>query len=83
MADLTSNFLGIKSPNPFWLASAPPTDKAYNIAAYRQIPLVLGLSQRGDVIHGIEDAFDILVRHIEAVHSAKTEAEKHGVIFIA
>ena len=32
MADLTSNFLGIKSPNPFWLASAPPTDKAYNVA---------------------------------------------------
>ena len=23
MADLTSDFLGIKSPNPFWLASAP------------------------------------------------------------
>ncbi len=31
MADLSSNFLGIKSPNPFWLASAPPTDKAYNV----------------------------------------------------
>jgi dihydropyrimidine dehydrogenase (NAD+) subunit PreA len=31
MADLTTNFLGIKSPNPFWLASAPPTDKAYNV----------------------------------------------------
>jgi len=31
MADLNSNFLGITSPNPFWLASAPPTDKAYNI----------------------------------------------------
>jgi dihydropyrimidine dehydrogenase (NAD+) subunit PreA len=31
MADLTSDFLGIKSPNPFWLASAPPTDKAYNV----------------------------------------------------
>ena len=31
MADLTSTFLGIKSPNPFWLASAPPTDKAYNV----------------------------------------------------
>ena len=29
MADLRSNFIGIKSPNPFWLASAPPTDKAY------------------------------------------------------
>ena len=31
MADLSSEFLGIKSPNPFWLASAPPTDKAYNV----------------------------------------------------
>lgn len=31
MADLSSNFLGIHSPNPFWLASAPPTDKAYNV----------------------------------------------------
>jgi dihydropyrimidine dehydrogenase (NAD+) subunit PreA len=31
MADLRSSFAGIKSPNPFWLASAPPTDKAYNV----------------------------------------------------
>ncbi len=31
MASLTTNFLGIRSPNPFWLASAPPTDKAYNV----------------------------------------------------
>jgi dihydropyrimidine dehydrogenase (NAD+) subunit PreA len=31
MADLSANFIGIKSPNPFWLASAPPTDKAYNV----------------------------------------------------
>jgi dihydropyrimidine dehydrogenase (NAD+) subunit PreA len=23
--------VGIKSPNPFWLASAPPTDKEYNV----------------------------------------------------
>ncbi len=29
-ADLTTTFLGISSANPFWLASAPPTDKAYN-----------------------------------------------------
>jgi len=36
MADLRSNFAGIKSPNPFWLASAPPTDKAYNVVrAYK------------------------------------------------
>ena len=31
MADLTSDFIGIKSTNPFWLASAPPTDKEYNV----------------------------------------------------
>ncbi|MCY3982600.1 MAG: NAD-dependent dihydropyrimidine dehydrogenase subunit PreA [Roseovarius sp.] len=31
MADLTSNFIGIETPNPFWLASAPPTDKEYNV----------------------------------------------------
>ena len=31
MADLRSSFIGIKSPNPFWLASAPPTDKEYNV----------------------------------------------------
>jgi len=31
MADLRSNFLGIKSPNPFWLASAPPTDRETNV----------------------------------------------------
>src|SRR5438874_8180933 len=26
MADLKVDFCGIKSPNPFWLASAPPTN---------------------------------------------------------
>ncbi|MCP8940607.1 NAD-dependent dihydropyrimidine dehydrogenase subunit PreA [Alsobacter sp. SYSU M60028] len=31
MADLRTNFLGIKSPNPFWLASAPPTDREVNV----------------------------------------------------
>jgi dihydropyrimidine dehydrogenase (NAD+) subunit PreA len=31
MADLTTEFLGITTPNPFWLASAPPTDKEYNV----------------------------------------------------
>jgi dihydropyrimidine dehydrogenase (NAD+) subunit PreA len=31
MADLRTRFAGISSPNPFWLASAPPTDKEYNV----------------------------------------------------
>jgi len=28
---LESNFCGIKSPNPFWLASAPPTNSGYQV----------------------------------------------------
>ena len=32
MADLRADLAGIKSPNPFWLASGPPADKAYNVA---------------------------------------------------
>ncbi len=31
MADLSTNFCGIKSPNPFWLASAPPTNSGHQI----------------------------------------------------
>jgi dihydropyrimidine dehydrogenase (NAD+) subunit PreA len=31
MADLSWSVGGVKSPNPFWLASAPPTDKKYNV----------------------------------------------------
>ena len=31
MVDLRNDFLGIKSPNPFWLASAPPTDRETNV----------------------------------------------------
>ncbi|NLH81983.1 MAG: NAD-dependent dihydropyrimidine dehydrogenase subunit PreA [Phyllobacteriaceae bacterium] len=31
MADLRVDFVGIKAPNPFWLASAPPTDKKVNV----------------------------------------------------
>jgi dihydropyrimidine dehydrogenase (NAD+) subunit PreA len=31
MVDLSINFGGIKAPNPFWLASAPPTNSGYQI----------------------------------------------------
>jgi dihydropyrimidine dehydrogenase (NAD+) subunit PreA len=31
MVDLRTDFLGIKSPNPFWLASAPPSDRKTNV----------------------------------------------------
>ncbi|MBI1859046.1 MAG: NAD-dependent dihydropyrimidine dehydrogenase subunit PreA [Candidatus Melainabacteria bacterium] len=31
MANLECNFAGIKSPNPFWLASGPPANTAYQV----------------------------------------------------
>jgi dihydropyrimidine dehydrogenase (NAD+) subunit PreA len=31
MADLSTNLAGISSPNPFWLASAPPTNTGYQV----------------------------------------------------
>ena len=31
MADLSINFAGIRAPNPFWLASAPPTNTGAQI----------------------------------------------------
>src|SRR6202451_1885507 len=31
MADLRTSFAGIKSPNPFWLASAPPTNSGAQV----------------------------------------------------
>jgi dihydropyrimidine dehydrogenase (NAD+) subunit PreA len=66
MADLRSSFAGITSPNPFWLASAPPTDKAYNVARAFQAgwggvvwktlgedpPIVNVSSRYGGVSHG-------------------------------
>jgi dihydropyrimidine dehydrogenase (NAD+) subunit PreA len=32
MADLKVNFAGIESPNPFWLASGPPTNTYVQVA---------------------------------------------------
>src|SRR5580704_7887294 len=31
MADLSVNFAGIRSPNPFWLASAPPSNSGAQV----------------------------------------------------
>lgn len=31
MPDLSVNFCGVKAPNPFWLASAPPTNSEYQV----------------------------------------------------
>ena len=31
MANLSINFAGIKASNPFWLASGPPSNSAYQV----------------------------------------------------
>ena len=64
MADLSCRIAGVKSPNPFWLASAPPTDKKYNVErAYKagwggvvwktlgEDPHVVNVSSRYGAVH--------------------------------
>ena len=62
MADLSINFAGIKSPNPFWLASAPPSNSGYQVnrafeagwggAVWKTIgPPVLNVSNRYGAWH--------------------------------
>lgn len=62
MADLSINFAGIRSPNPFWLASAPPTNSGAQVhrafeagwggAVWKTIgPPVLNVSNRYGAWH--------------------------------
>src|SRR3954451_9592272 len=62
MADLSINFAGIKSPNPFWLASAPPSNSGFQVnkafeagwggAVWKTIgPPVLNVSNRYGAWH--------------------------------
>ena len=62
MADLSMNFAGIKSPNPFWLASAPPSNSGAQVhrafeagwggAVWKTIgPPVLNVSNRYGALH--------------------------------
>ncbi|HEX6250207.1 MAG TPA: NAD-dependent dihydropyrimidine dehydrogenase subunit PreA [Gemmatimonadaceae bacterium] len=65
MADLSVNFCGIKSPNPFWLASGPPTNtyvqvaKAFDLgwggAVWKTIgePIINVFSRYGTVDYGL------------------------------
>lgn len=62
MADLHVNFAGIASPNPFWLASGPPTNTGYQImkafdqgwggAVWKTIGIpVINVSSRYGAVH--------------------------------
>ncbi|RMH47999.1 MAG: NAD-dependent dihydropyrimidine dehydrogenase subunit PreA, partial [Alphaproteobacteria bacterium] len=86
MADLSTEFLGIRSPNPFWLASAPPTDKEYNVVrAFRagwggvvwktlglDPPVVNVNGPRYGVVHG-PDRHVIAMNNIELISDRPLE----------
>ena len=46
MGDLTTNFAGIQSPNPFWLASAPPTNTGDQVMRARNEATPESISER-------------------------------------
>ena len=92
MADLSVDFCGIKAPNPFWLASAPPTDKAYNIErafragwggavwkTLREEPPIVNVSgPRYGAIHGT-DRRVIGFNHIELITDRPLEVNLRGI----
>lgn len=62
MADLSINFAGIKSPNPFWLASA--CDRIINMSILLDKALELPIPER---IRLVEDIWDSIAAVPEAV----------------
>jgi dihydropyrimidine dehydrogenase (NAD+) subunit PreA len=85
MADIRSNFVGIKSPNPFWLASAPPTDKEVNVVrAFKagwggvvwktlgENPPVVNVSSRYGAMH-VNDSRIIGFNNIELISDRPLE----------
>lgn len=85
MADIRSNFVGIKSPNPFWLASAPPTDKEINVVrAFRagwggvvwktlgENPPVVNVSSRYGALH-LNDSRMVGFNNIELISDRPLE----------
>ena len=67
MADLRSEIAGIRSPNPFWLASGPPTDKQINVdrafaagwggvvwKTLGEDPPIVNVSSRYGALHGAD-----------------------------
>ena len=66
MADLSINFAGIKAPNPFWLASGPPTNTAGQVmrafdagwggAVWKTVgePIINTVSRYGGIDYGLQ-----------------------------
>ena len=72
MADLSVNFAGIKSPNPFWLASAPPTAQDGSVFALRFVPLEPSLPKNA----AVKTLLDDYQRKVGLLNLAW--AKKHG-----
>jgi dihydropyrimidine dehydrogenase (NAD+) subunit PreA len=83
MADLSINFAGIKSPNPFWLASAPPSNSGAQIhkafaagwggAVWKTIgPPVLNVSNRYGAWHFGEQRM-LAINNVELISDRPIE----------
>ncbi len=83
MADLKIDFAGIKSPNPFWLASAPPSNSAYQVqkafeagwggAVWKTIgPPVLNVSNRYGAWHFGEQRM-LAINNVELISDRPIE----------
>ena len=83
MADLSINFAGIKSPNPFWLASAPPSNSGAQVhkafeagwggAVWKTIgPPVLNVSNRYGAWHYGEQRM-LAINNVELISDRPIE----------
>lgn len=89
MADLSITFAGIRSPNPFWLASAPPTNSGAQVhrafeagwggAVWKTIgPPVLNVSNRyGAWHHGTQRMLGI--NNVELISDRPLEVNLHEI----
>ncbi len=81
MADLTTNFIGIQSPNPFWLASAPPSDKAVNVSLPGR-PTPVGSRALRSCLINVVIVSDTVRSFIDIVHKNTIFARVYKVKFI-
>src|SRR5690242_20864804 len=87
MADLKPNFAGIESPNPFWLASGPPTntygqvakafDEGWGGAVWKTIgePIINVFSRYGSVDLGQNRMMGF--NNIELISDRPIRSEEH------
>lgn len=89
MPDLSINFCGVRSPNPFWLASGPPTNTAYQVmrafdagwggAVWKTIgePIINTASRYGSIDYKHERMIGL--NNIELISDRSIETNLHEI----